>query len=133
MKKIGLIILAVLLCLSVSLALAELPAPFERARIIALTGEQVEDHPQCFTWNKEVAIDSIKLTYVIGFCKSDNSLALIKIEDPNVVFIMFDGKIYAALIVSYGIVVDYQEISQEDAVKAGFGFFRELVDYKLLN
>ena len=130
MKKLVLMI-SIMFLVSSAWA-AELPSPFDKAKTLALSGQPVEDHPGCFAWSREVAINSTIILFSVGYCRSDGSIGLLRVEDPEIRFITYNGVSFYWIQWVRGALILYEIITQDDAIEMGFRFFRELIDYRLL-
>ena len=131
-KKIGLIIFLTSLYLLFSIANAGHPV-FEKVKIIALTGEQSKINPACWFWEKHVSKDMMDFIFVVGYCKSDGSFILARIEGPQTVMLAFDGKGFFIFFLAFGQIVDVMAITEERAIEFAEKYFEELDSFKLIN
>jgi hypothetical protein len=108
-----------------------LPAPFLKIKAMAMGGTLTEG---IYIWEKKIVINGNEYSYSMGFSPTNDIIGVVKAEGPYITAIIWwgEGKSYMIKKFAYGNLVQQEIISEEQAIKLAYDFFKELVFHKLI-
>jgi len=131
---IGLI--CILVCVAMLSVVAwsdpSLPPPFGRIKAIAMTVAPDKDGD--YIWEKEITIKGKKCYFKLVYFPAGDTTAIAVESGPQLIAVCWWGikNQYVIEQYMYGQIVGQEFISEEKAIEAAYGFFRKMVEEKIV-
>jgi hypothetical protein len=126
MRKVSLIILTILLCFVIQ-ALAICPAPFQKAKEVALKAPL--NHRGSYLVRMEVNIDGQEITYIIGYIPSYAQIGIGIEKDGKLTVYVYNEYLNKFYRITY---YEETEILEAECISEAYKIFRIMVNEQLI-